>query len=447
MRLALGKIAISLLYLVILCLILSSLTRSGFSDFAPIAVFLFYLFGMLVFLLSISSNILRTSNDIILFWGSIIVKLGYALFRFPISSITAPTLHADAERFWRTAVQYYEGNFNKVYTPFPFFLNFEFTIFGKNVLCCCLTNIVLSMIMVLLVLEMMNWFRIEGWGRFIAMFLSSFLIYGIQVSNSILRESIYFAFITASFASYINYLKHRQQVYVYIAILLLIPVLVLHIGYFPLAAVYLLDLFVHEKIRTKKDFLNRLFTIIVFFIFVLFASRLNSVGYLTGRTGGITGIFNRIAGSNSDEVMGEAGSRYLAGLKITSLPTFVFYSPIKWTFFMFSPLPPNWRGITDILAFLFDGCIHLMCVLLSVRCIRLLKRNNKSGNRDMIIRAVQSGLWSVIMCGFVFGLGTSTAGTAIRHRDAMIGIEAILIGISIYTRSNDIIDYFGFSNE
>ena len=434
MSLKIGNKTTSALLLLAVCLFMTVVTMTGFSDRSPEIALMLYLFGMLLFLLVASSRVLKNLNDIFIFWGSFIVKIVYAFYRFPFSEITKPVLAGDAGGFWRTASQYYQGNFKRIYTSFPYVLSFEFRIFGKNVLCCCLTNTVLSMIMVLLVAEIMNRFGIEGKSRLFAVALSALLPYGIQVCNSILREAIYFAFITASFFAYIKYLQTRKAVNVFVAILLLIPVLFLHIGYFPIAAVYLIDLFAHEKIKTRRDLLNRILIIAAFTVFVILTSRLNSVGYLTSGNG-IEGIIAKISGANSEEYMGEAGSRYLAGIKITSLPTFVLYAPIKWFYYMFSPLPNNWRGLMDVFVFLVDGLVHFLFVWSSIACIRRIKRNNSDGHLDKLLRIVRTGFWAVVLCGFIFGLGTSTAGTAIRHRDVLIGIEAVLVGFSVYTRT------------
>ena len=440
MRITIGKKTIAPVFLVVFCLVLALMTYTGFSDASPEIIFIIYLIGIVIFLFFASRTILKTSNDRIMFWGAFLVKAAYAVYRFPIGRIADPALSEDAGGFWRTAVQYYEGIFNRVYTPFPYVLNFEFHVFGKNVLCCCMTNIMLSMLMVLIVIQVLNKYEIYGNGRFWAVLFSAFLLYGIIVSNSILRESIYFALITASFYEYIQYINSRQQFRVYLAILMLIPVLALHIGYFPIAGVYIVDIFLNEKINSKKDLFNRSVIIVAFLIFVGFASQLNSVGYLT-KGNGIVGIINKISGANSDAAMGGAGSRYLAGLRITSIPTFFLYSPIKWIFFMFSPLPTNWRGITDIAAFLLDGCVHFICIWMALKSLRLFKKNNVNGNLNKIIRVVRTGLWAVVLCGFVFGLGTGTAGTAIRHRDVMIGIETILLGMSLYFRSINLKNY------
>lgn len=445
MKLTIGKNTTAIIYLVGFCLIMATMTFAGFSNSAPEVMFFIYLMGMTFFLFLVSGGTLRTSNDKILFWGAFLVKVAYALYRFPISEITNPGLGGDAGGFWRTAVQYYEGIFTRVYTPFPYILNFEFHIFGKNILCCCVTNIVLAMLMVLFVVKTLNKYGAFGRGRFWAVFISAFLIYGIQVSTNVLREAIYFALITASFYEYIQYVYTRQQMRIYQAIFFLIPVLILHIGYFPIVAVYIMDIFMHEKVRSRKDLFNRSVIVIVFLVFILFASQLNSVGYLT-KGNGIVGIINKIVGANSDEVMGEAGSRYLAGLKITSIPTFIVYSPIKWLFYMFSPLPTNWRGVTDIAAFLLDGCVHFVCLWSAIKCIHYLKRENVNGNLGLIIRIIRSGLWAVVLCGFVFGLGTSTAGTAIRHRAVMIGIESLLLGLSIHFGNVNLKDYIESDN-
>ncbi len=434
MGLKIGKKMATTALIVFFLAVLALLTFFGVSDSNPELIFLLYLAGIACFLFSASVGVLKNSNDRILFWGSFIAKIAYALYRFPISNIANPTLSTDAGGFWKTASQYYAGNFSRQYTPYPYILNFEFHIFGKNVLCCILTNIVISMIMVLLVVMVLNRFEVYGNSRFWAVLLASFLIYGIIVSDSILREAFYIGLIAASFYQFIEYVRTGKHIRMYLSVFLMLPVLALHIGYFPIVVVYIIDFLVQEKVRTRSDFLKRFIMIAVFVAFAVYASQLNSVGYLTEGKG-IEGVIQIIAGSNSEEAMGEAGSRYLAGLKINSVSTFLLYTPVKWFFYLFSPLPTNWRDLTDAFAFFLDGCVHLAFLFISGSCVRTLKRKNKDGEYDGLVRICRVGIWSVVLCALVFGLDTSTAGTAIRHRDVLIGVEAILIGIGLHFRA------------
>ncbi len=430
MKLTIGKYTTAIIYLAVFCLILATMTFAGFSDSEPEVMFFIYLMGMTFFLLLVSGDTLRTSNDKILFWGAFLIKVAYALYRFPINSTADPSLGGDAGGFWRTALQYYDGNFSRVYTPFPYVLNFEFHIFGKNVLCCCVTNIVLSMLMVFLVIKIMNKLEIYGTGRFWAEAVSAFLVWGILVSSSIWREAIYFAFITWSFAQYIGFVYSKRYGNLFAAILLMIPVLILHVGYFPIVAVYLFDLFRREKVKNNKDFFYRFLIVIAFLIFIVAASRVNNVGN-TYISAGFRFVDRLSGGESSGVYLEEAGSRYLTGLRITSLPTLVLYSPIRLFYYLFSPLPTNWRGITDILSFLLDSVVHIAFFALSFKGLKLSKTDSSFESINHM-RIIKAGLWAVILCGFVFGLGTTTAGTAIRHRDVMIGVESILIGVSMY---------------
>ena len=433
MKIRVGKASSAIIFLFIFLMIMFILTISGISDNSPEVVFFIYLIGLVLFLLLASDGILVSSNDRIIFWGATFLKVAYALYRFPLGKIADPALGGDAGGFWRTAVQYYEGNFSRVYTPFPHILNFEFHIFGKNVLCCCVTNIVLSMLMVLFVIKIMNDFEIYGSGRFWAVFLSAFLIWGIIVCNSIWREAVYFALITGSFVEYIDFVFSKRHWKLFISCMLMIPVLILHIGYFPIVAVYIIDYFHHEKVRNKRDLVNRSMIIIIFAIFIVFATKLNSVNnaYVSA---GYRFVERLSGGESSAGYYEEAGSRYLAGFRIVSLPTLVLYSPLRLFFYLFSPLPTNCRGLTDIVSFLLDSCVHILYFVLSIRGIRSIKKfeiNDKTDKTINTVRILKAGLWAVLLCGFLFGLGTSTAGTAIRHRDVMIGIESIQIGISL----------------
>lgn len=44
------------------------------------------------------------------------------------------------------------------------------------------------------------------------------------------------------------------------------------------------------------------------------------------------------------------------------------------------------------------------------------------------------GLWQILLCAVVFGLGTTTAGTAIRHRDVLLPIEVFILAICLQNK-------------
>ncbi len=412
-----------------------ALTRVGIADYLPEVMVVLWIIAAMIFLYVLFGKNLKSSNERILFWLSFFAKIGYAIYRFGFSDFANPTLTADAERFWRVATQYYAGNYSTTYTTYPYILNAQFQLFGVNGLCCIILNIAFSMAMVGIVLKIFDRLEISGNARLFGSIFACFMPYAFHLSTSMLREPMYFCFIALSFLFYVSYIFDGKQAGIYMALLSLIPVLILHIGYFPIAVVYFWDLIRNDKMRTAKDLLYKIVLIGAFIVFVAVSSSFNSTEeYLTGSTGGIAGLINRLTSDGVSETTANAGSLYLPGVYITSVRTFLLYSPLKWLFYISGPLPMNWRGLPDVAAFFLDGFVHVVVLISGMKGISQLKRCYKERAEEMdgkMLRVMRAGLWAVVLCAFVFGLGTRTAGTAIRHRDVLLGIEVIIFALSL----------------
>lgn len=51
-------------------------------------------------------------------------------------------------------------------------------------------------------------------------------------------------------------------------------------------------------------------------------------------------------------------------------------------------------------------------------------------------RILVVGILCVFLCGVVFSQGTSTAGTAVRHRDVLMGVQVITLGVAMSLRKD-----------
>ena len=430
-----GKILFSLLGFLIFFFVF---TYAGFSDYQPMLTSILFLIGITLLLVIIIDTCETTANDRVIFWLSYLVKIGYALYRIMVNyqgSLTSPSLTSDAARFWRQASNLYDGISTSVTTRYPYLLNLEFHIFGKNLLNVFLLNIFLTSIMLVFVLKMLNKEHVFGNQRVIALMVVGFFPYEIIVSASVLRESVYFAFIMISFYSYYLYIRTNKFMMLILSIICMLPIVVLHTGYAPILVVYLIDSLRYDKITRRQDLIKRIVLIggiIAFVIFVIVTDS-SSTGYISR---GISGIINRVTGETTGYT-GEAGSRYLSGMTINSIPTLILYTPVRWIYFLFSPLPTNWRGVTDIASFLLDSCIHFYALYVSFKAFSYNKALWRSEDYRRYVenkRLLLVGVGMISVVALVFCLNTSTAGTAIRHRAVMIGVEAVLIGVGIQLR-------------
>ena len=114
------------------------------------------------------------------------------------------------------------------------------------------------------------------------------------------------------------------------------------------------------------------------------------------------------------------GSVYLKGMEITNLWQFFLYGPVKMLYFLAAPMPWDWRGGMDIFTFFADSMFYLYVIVMLFRNRKLL------GERKPLIRALALMLLGAVI---IFGIGVSNAGTAVRHRQKLIPIMLVSLGI------------------
>lgn len=117
----------------------------------------------------------------------------------------------------------------------------------------------------------------------------------------------------------------------------------------------------------------------------------------------------------------EGKSAYLTWIKADSMWMGFLFSPLKMFYFLFSPLPTNWRGMGDIIAFAIDSSIYMF---LCWNIVRNYKFSNNFGNMKKFM------LTGVTLSVFVFAYGTFTAGTALRHRAKLLPMLVMLYAVS-----------------
>ena len=109
---------------------------------------------------------------------------------------------------------------------------------------------------------------------------------------------------------------------------------------------------------------------------------------------------------------GIGGSGYTAGIAIGNpIISALINTPIKMFYFLFSPLPNNWRGIMDAISFLMSSLLYLIPFIIVIK--------------NKITNILNDNLaWSLFLSLIVFSIpfawGVSNSGTAIRHRSKII---------------------------
>ncbi len=115
------------------------------------------------------------------------------------------------------------------------------------------------------------------------------------------------------------------------------------------------------------------------------------------------------------------GSDYLKWINSNSVAMSLMFAPLKMFYFLFSPLPTEWRGPNDLIGFMVDGGIYMYMFY-------TMWRNRAAGaiNRNFKIFL----LTSIMVVTFIFAYGTTNAGTAFRHRNKIVSLVVVAFAIS-----------------
>ena len=115
------------------------------------------------------------------------------------------------------------------------------------------------------------------------------------------------------------------------------------------------------------------------------------------------------------------GSNYMSWLNTSSPVIGIVTLPLRMIFFLFSPIPPYMRGLSDVFAFVCDGFIYLYLMWHIMRA----KLQNPAMKRLRIFL-----LTSILITTMIFGLGTSNSGTAMRHRSKYLSVIVLAYAVS-----------------
>ena len=130
------------------------------------------------------------------------------------------------------------------------------------------------------------------------------------------------------------------------------------------------------------------------------------------------------SGNTFDVVPVVAGSTYLLWMQKLGIGLRLLLSPVRMFYLLFSPLPFDWRGISDAAVFCVDSLVY---VVLAV----LMFRPPLMGKAMQLKRLLG---YSVLLMTFVFAFGTTNAGTAVRHRAKFL---PVLVLVAAYPKKVD----------
>ena len=244
---------------------------------------------------------------------------------------------------------------------------------------------------------------------------------GLLYSISIRREALIVYFVILSLYFCIKYIHTRKQIDFIMTYIPLILASTLHAGILFIAIGYILLMSFYNK-KTEK--LNITTKKVMYFIIIGILSI-----FIFAKYGNI--IAPKISNIDEEKIIStyeknsRGGSAYLGGKEINNTKDIIVYTSAKIVYFLFSPMLWDCRGINDYISVLLDSSIYMILILSIIINIKYAK-----GKKRAIAIMLLIGLSISILA---FAIGTSNAGTAMRHRyklfDYIVFINILLINM------------------
>jgi hypothetical protein len=329
-----------------------------------------------------------------------------------------PNSGLDSEMFHSSAINgLMNGNYGNGHI-YSMVLGTLYRFFGNERMIAQFFNVLLSMQAILWVYKTMALYQINEKVKNYTIVVLSFIPNFAIMSSILLRESIIIYLYVLSFYFFSKWFFKNKSFDLLLAYVFGLLVTIFHSGSIVLVVSYSILLILYDQHERRFHFnLKSILVAVSFLIVFLFIfQNYFDVFFLKfaniEEMDDVTDIY----------VMGASG--YSTGYAIENpILNFIINTPLRIFSFIFSPLPWEWRGLQDVIAFVFSSLFYGGILILGLRSV--FKENTR--NRNIII-----SILLIIGIGlFVFAWGVSNAGTALRHRDKFIGLFILLLSLVI----------------
>lgn len=326
---------------------------------------------------------------------------------------------ADSEGFWRNAVNRYHGIPMPEYTKYPYIIRGFMEVFGENRLMAQYMNIIFWLITAIVLCQCLEIIKVKGNIRLIGIGLFCFMPQYMILTSILMRESMIVFFNTISLYFFLKWYKEQRFLWIVIAEAMVLFSMVLHSGAIGIGAAYGVAYALYNNKTGKMCVSWR--TIILLIIGIAGLSILYVSPYRRFLLSYIPKMNSIFEVQKKRFLIG--GSDYLRNMPYTTNPwTLVKNSMVRMLYFYISPVPWEWRGIKDIIAFCMDAGFQVAAWTIGI--YGWVRKKDK----QILISWL---LLCLFFTGIIFAWGVSNAGTAMRHRNKLIGIEIVLICAAI----------------
>lgn len=366
---------------------------------------------------------------------SLTIRIAMVFVDQYVYSLPNSDKHGDAGGYNRTALEIsddlellklgnkeiYGGLYSKI-VGILYFLTGNQRLFVQSINCYLG---IFSVIYVGKVLNMLT--NIDEKTKKIIFCVTAFFPQGIMLSAILHREALIALLITLSMYFCIKSLYTNNVIEKILSCVLVLIASMFHAGVIVLIAGYIL---IYSFFNMKYKIVSKSITRKFIFLILCGALFFGYIKFGDVIAGKLTNLDSETLVNTMERSRG--GSAYLTNIKITGINSMILYSIPKAIYFMFSPMPWNWRSVTDAMTFVSDSCIYLYFIY---NILKLFFKMRKKENMKKYMLFLLVGIFGTII---TFGIGTYTAGAAMRHRHKLFYIIVITYSLLLnYKKKED----------
>lgn len=323
------------------------------------------------------------------------------------------------ENYFGFSQDIYGGVFSKLLSLLYFFI-------GSSRLSAQYFNVLLSLIALIIIIRSLQNYRISKKNITVVALLMCLMPNAILVNSILRRETVIELCLALSIYWLSNWSHDNSIKNALLSIIMIMIASLFHTAFIFGALILIVYYTLYDRKRQRVYFSIKKTSK---FIIILICAILAGISFLSLFNNKLTAV------SDMDDIYSVASrskgnSVYLENYKINNFGQLILFTPLKLFYFLFSPVPWRFRGIMDVVSFIFDVMIYIILIF------KVFQYKKDSYSKLY--------LCMFILLSIVFAIGTFNSGTAIRHRFSLIPF--LLISYSIAKTKNQLVYYANENN-
>lgn len=367
---------------------------------------------------------MRYTKYFIFLFVSFLVRLSMLFVDLSESGPTLPHSGEDTENFYETGVQIStnmhllsESVYGGIYSKF---IGILFHLYGVDRLFVQYLNVLFALTAILVVIQIFRMLNVPSQIQGMLVVLMAFFPHSLIFSSILLRESIISLMVVLSLYCFVRWFMKNEPLSAVGSLLFIIAGASFHSAIIAIAIGYIFGFIFYR--HEQKALRFSMGSVVPFGTFAIIMT------YILVFPGVVEALplfnkFDQIL-NNDDSVYKTLSSTrgdtaYLTGLEINNVFQLIIYSPIKIIYFIASPMPWSIRNVDGLTSFFLDALFYISALAIFVRNFHFVR------TRPILLVL----LIAIIASWFIFGLGISNAGTALRHRFKIFYVVIVALGV------------------